>query len=1206
MSILLGQVTGAIYYVIPTTGNQSCPTDQECHTLSYYINKITLPSNVALLFLNGEHILNEYEGLQIKGLNNVELLGQGQRVQGFHWSVMQSNVIIKCTYNTSIAINVSSTTVIQMNDLTIANCNGGIFITSVSYSYFNNLSVQNSSKFGLWINNTATVTIDSCSFSHNGANVMLNLVKTVSISYSNFTFGCCYYYSSGLSIQNDDAGTLLSTSVTVEIIGCLVYSNTGNTVGGANVYSHVRGSHTLIIQNTIFQNNNGNKGNGGLAVHITVQGHSKIFISRVRFLYNKCTGVTSYTGSGGAWLSMESESQISVIIENTTFIQNSQNGLQLSIHGGAEIEAILKYVIFSFNFGTRGLVGGAFIYIFNDYIYTGASLYICNSKFDSNNRVALHILGNVIFKMTDVYITKTISTNNMQPSQSVVGALQLICLGIKQIATLSNIHVTNNNMTGIWLEGCPVYFINKPSIIANNKSPGNGGGIYAKRNSILSSFNVAVHFINNTAVQYGGAIYSTANLVSTFTDRLLTYGIDCTFNNFVGTFSDNYAQIAGNDIYGGYYYDEVILPYFNDVVECNYHNLQSSTCFSKNLSSSSISSAPLGACICINNYYIDCNQRVLHKEVYPGQAITLSLVTVGMCGGISPGSIVTKGTSVNVKLDETDQITDIYCKNFTYQVKANTTTTEGKITIQISGSLQLNGSILTVNITLLPCPLGLVLAKLLGMCVCDDIINAVKAQCNVSWMPYPIKRSGNNWLSYNNKYNCIIAHTNCPFDYCNTSLISLNLNNTDLQCTHNRSGYLCGQCKPGLSVVIGSHECSKCNNTRLFLLVPFALAGILLTVLLLKLNMTVSSGTINGLLFYANIVKLHKAVLLPTGSTPVLTQYIAWMNLDLGITTCFFNNFDGYWKTWLQFAFPLYLWVLVGGIIIGCHYSGRLSRLFGNNGVPTLATIILMSYNKVLNNIAKSLMMSKINCDRNEWNVWSVDGNIDYLTGKHIPLVCVSLLFLFVGIIYTGLIFSSQWLQRYSSKCCRSSRDPVIKLKPFIDAYVGPLKDRFRYWPGLLLIARVILITVFSFTTGEKVKVNNYIIVIIVGILLIVGNGVYRENKLTILDQFQLVNLGSLCLINALSDHLQLSISSTVYIVSVSMSLVVFVGTVLTHIYVLIDKRWSCKFPHFSNKYEVLNQEVSQSSQGEEMYSPSHVINRRESLIFEFDINEPS
>ena len=758
MSILLDQVTGAIYYVTQTIGNQNCPTDQECHTLSYYINNITLPSNVALLFINGEHIINEHEGLQIKGLNNVALVGQGQWVQGFHWSVMQSSVIIKCTYNTQLAINVSATTSIQIHGLTFANCYRGIFITSVSDVYFNNLSVQNSSKFGLWINNTATVTIDSCSFSQNGANVIMNLVKTVRISYSNFTFGCCYCNCSGFSIQTVDISNSSSTNVTIEITGCLVYSNNGSTVGGANVYSTIRGSLTLIIQNTIFKNNNGNKGNEGLGVHVSVDGHSYIFISGVRFLYNKCTGAaTIHTGSGGALLFVQSGSQNTLTITNSTFIENYQNGLHLSLQEKHLILTFIKNTTFCLNFGVGGLVGGAFIYIISNYYSANVSLFILNTKFDSNTGVALRIHGDFTLTMVDVYVTKTVSITDSPTSQDIEGALQLICLGLHEGLSLSNVHVTNNNMAGVWIEGCQVLFAVKPSIIAN-KSPGNGGGIYAKSNSILSSLNATVHFINNTATQYGGAIYSTANLVSTFSNQLLYYGIDCTFYYFVATFSDNYAQIAGNDIYGGYYYGEAILPYFNDVVKCNYHNLQSVACFSKILSSSSISSAPLGACICINNSYIDCTQRLLDKEAYPGQTITLSLVTVGMCGGISPGSIVTKGTSVSLKLDEADQITDIHCKNFTYQVKANTTTTEGKITIETSGSLHLNGSILTINITLLPCPLGLVLDNSLGTCVCDDIINVVKPQCNISWMPYPIKRSGNNWLSYNNKFNCFIAH----------------------------------------------------------------------------------------------------------------------------------------------------------------------------------------------------------------------------------------------------------------------------------------------------------------------------------------------------------------------------------------------------------------------------------------------------------------
>ena len=83
--------------------------------------------------------------------------------------------------------------------------------------------------------------------------------------------------------------------------------------------------------------------------------------------------------------------------------------------------------------------------------------------------------------------------------------------------------------------------------------------------------------------------------------------------------------------------------------------------------------------------------------------------------------------------------------------------------------------------------------------------------------------------------------------------------------------------------------------------------------------MIVSMGTINGLLFYVNIVKLNKTVFFPDGNVPVLTQFVAWLNLDLGIETCFFDGLDNYWKTWLQFVFPLYIWLLIGGIIIGYY-----------------------------------------------------------------------------------------------------------------------------------------------------------------------------------------------------------------------------------------------------------------------------------------------
>ena len=382
-------------------------------------------------------------------------------------------------------------------------------------------------------------------------------------------------------------------------------------------------------------------------------------------------------------------------------------------------------------------------------------------------------------------------------------------------------------------------------------------------------------------------------------------------------------------------------------------------------------------------------------------------------------------------------------------------------------------------------------------------------------------------------------------------------------------------------------------------MVAFIVAGIALVVFLLGCNLTVSVGSINGLLFYANMIKLNETALFPNGvSIPVLSQFIAWLNLDVGIQTCFFNGLDGYWKTWLQFVFPVYIWLLIGIIIIGSYYSGRLSRFCGNNSVPVLSTLILISYNKLLRTITNAMMSATIECEGyQQWSVWSFDGNIKYFHGKHIPLFLVALLFLLIGLVYTVLVFSAQWLQRYSGKCCKSSRDPVVKLKPFLDAYTGPYKDKYRYWTGLLLIVRVLLTTVFSYTTGTVPQYNNYIIVFISSALLSLSRGVYRNNVLNLLEYFYLFNLVWLSLVNILSNHMGYSYHTTIMLtaVSVGISLFAFVGIVLAHILKKYCGSKSKCTRRQGNNFQLRQVDV----EDEEMYSPAEfVINDREPLIY--------
>ena len=783
---------------------------------------------------------------------------------------------------------------------------------------------------------------------------------------------------------------------------------------------------------------------------------------------------------------------------------------------------------------------------------------------------------------------------------------------IKDFVILINITITYNSNSGLHAEGrMNLKFSNYPSNISNNNSPGNGGGMWISEGVTLSS-NTTVLFSNNTAKGVGGAIYSSVSVLLPVSDPEIK---PCTLavskDYFKPLFLNNTAGLGGDNIYGGNYWSccygidlachDVfgITHEFSEMLYCLYNPVFN--LFHQKPISSLVTSRPLGVCICNEDSAINCSTRSVDGLIYPGQSISLSLATVGVCGGISPGELVTSNSSMTevVLLNVSQATSGRNCIKFGYRLYSQFS--NGSIFLRHvtnPGERILSDSSLMVNVTFLPCPVGLTLSS--KACQCNNVIESINGtQCSIDWMPHPIRRSGNNWLSYNQQYNCTVAHKNCPFDYCNTSAVYLNLTHPDLQCTNGRSGTLCGECQSGLSLTLGSNKCESCNNKYLSLVVAFIVAGKALVVFLLGCNLTVSVGSINGLLFYANMIKLNETALFPNGvSIPVLSQFIAWLNLDLGIQTCFFNGLDGYWKTWLQFVFPVYIWLLIGIIIIGSYYSGRLSRLCGNNSVPVLSTLILISYNKLLRTITNAMMSATIECEGDQqWSVWSFDGNIKYFHGKHIPLFLVALLFLLIGLVYTVLVFSAQWLQRYSGKCCKSSRDPVVKLKPFLDAYTGPYKDKYRYWTGLLLIVRVLLTTVFSYTTGTVPQYNNYIIVFISSALLSLSRGVYRNNVLNLLEYFYLFNLVWLSLVNILSNHMGYSYHTTITLtaVSVGISLFAFVGIVLAHILKKYCGSKSKCTRRQGNDFQLRQVDV----EDEEMYSPAEfVINDREPLIY--------
>jgi hypothetical protein len=177
-----------------------------------------------------------------------------------------------------------------------------------------------------------------------------------------------------------------------------------------------------------------------------------------------------------------------------------------------------------------------------------------------------------------------------------------------------------------------------------------------------------------------------------------------------------------------------------------------------------------------------------------------------------------------------------------------------------------------------------------------------------------------------------------------------------------------------------------------------------------------------------------------------------------------------------------------------------------------LATLFYLSYAKLLRVTITVLQPAHLLILDDSLNrikvVWNYDGNIKYLGGRHAPLFVITLLLFIVFFIpYTLVLFGIQWLQtvsHYKPLCW------VSRFKPLFDAYIGPYKDKHRYWTGLLLLLRIGLFCVFSANTTGDPAVNLLVIIIaMVCLFVYLGmlGGVYKYWPLNLLEYIFFMNL---------------------------------------------------------------------------------------------------
>ena len=1075
-----------------------------------------------------------------------------------------------------------------------ATYNGGVMVTSGgafninSCVFTTNIATQWGGFMG---SDGGSFNITNSIFTNSAANysgVMFTINGTLRIINSTFTSNTVRW----------NGGVMYTSGGSFDITNSTFTNNTAGRYGGV-MFTWGGSFH---ISNSTFTNNNAAAGQGG--VMFTQQGSFNVTNSTFTNNTAPKDGGVMYISDGGSLYikngsfrnnTAESYRGIIFTVESSTHVTDStfhyNTGSLYTFNGKLTFSGQSKFEN-SFEPSNKTSLtlreGGALTCFQSTVIFNG-DISLLNNQARQGGAI-LAIESTIL-----LYGTTTIANNTATNSSGGGISLQQSNLEIKGSCNVSDnyamrgggIHAKSSTIS-VYQKGGKLLFIN------NNAE--NGSGLYLEINPKLyllksEAEDAKVHrnfliFTGNHA-HYGGAVYVADDTnpgacspnIECFIQILAlyrTYWPLVNINTVNICFSGNSATEQGANVFGGLL-DRCAPSSFAEVYRHEVKNCYDRVNYLQHLSNiqlDSIASPPVRVCFCDNESEQDCSYQPSPIKVKKGEAFNVSLVAVDQVNHSVVADIISSLAHDGI-LSEGQQTQTVgrNCTNLTFNIFSQCDSESINLFADgPCGNSKLSLRNLNIHFLKCKCPVGFQPnsgSVIRCECICDSKLSPYITHCNINTTSI-IRENTNVWITYVNDTDPpgYVIHLNCPFDYClsQTINVSINLNllnGADAQCAYIRTGTLCGACREHLSLSLGSSRCLPCPShwPAVFVVILLAaiIAGILLVIALLALNMTVAVGLINGFIFYANIVAANSAVFFPSSEPSFPTVFVAWLNLDLGFDVCFFDSLDMYIKTWLQLAFPVYIISLVVIIVVVAEYSPKFAILIGKRDpVATLATLILLSYAKLVSITIKALSFAVIDYpDGSQETVWLPDGNAKYFQGKHAALVIVAFFIILVGVPYTILLLLWQWIVRAPRwnifKWTRNT-----KLNAFIAAYHVPYNSRYRYWTGLLLLVRVILYIIASLTVSDKPQVSLLAtIILIVGLYLFKGGmglTMFKKSFADIVETIVFFNLIALAAFSLYEFKTDPTKQTAVAYTSTITILFLLVGVIAYHMQLLIRK----------------------------------------------------
>ena len=253
-------------------------------------------------------------------------------------------------------------------------------------------------------------------------------------------------------------------------------------------------------------------------------------------------------------------------------------------------------------------------------------------------------------------------------------------------------------------------------------------------------------------------------------------------------------------------------------------------------------------------------------------------------------------------------------------------------------------------------------------------------------------------------------------------------------------------------------------------------------------------------------------------------------------------------------------------LIVISHYSAWVTKRVGSSPVAVLATLILLSYAKLLRTVISVFYFANLQLPHGQTStVWLYDGNISYLQGKHLALFIFALLFFVLLFIpYNFLLVVGPWLQNISgervneSKFKASVRKMLVgwsedyRIKSFVDTYTVAYNPGYQYWTGVFLMLRCVLFLIFATSafrnsSATSMAVTTSLLTVAFLTRVITGR-IYKNWYVDILEGLFLLNLGILSVAtshNMMTDGNQQPVAN----ISGAISLVLFLLILAYHVF---------------------------------------------------------